>query len=47
MKVKESVPTDEVDAVIESLVGLSFNEVVAGIQDPARFSDQITNARNG
>ena len=47
VKANDSVPTDEVDAVVESLVGLSLSEVVAGIQDPARFADQITNVRNG
>ncbi|KAL4079523.1 hypothetical protein J3A83DRAFT_4210322 [Scleroderma citrinum] len=47
VKANDSVPADEVDAVVESLIGLSLSEVVAGIQDPAKLADQIANARNG
>lgn len=46
LKASDSLPADEVDAVVESLVGLSLSEVVAGIHDPAKLVDQIANARN-
>ncbi|KAF9226003.1 hypothetical protein BS17DRAFT_871093 [Gyrodon lividus] len=40
-----SVPADELDAVVESLVSLSLSEVVTGIQDPAKLADQVASAR--
>ncbi|KIJ61840.1 hypothetical protein HYDPIDRAFT_115313 [Hydnomerulius pinastri MD-312] len=44
IKANDSVPADEVDSVVEALVGLSLSEVVAGIQDPAKLADQIASA---
>ncbi|KAF8439043.1 hypothetical protein L210DRAFT_2241444 [Boletus edulis BED1] len=45
IKSSESVPADQLDVVVESLVGLSLSEVVAGIQDPAKLADQVAGAR--
>lgn len=45
IKANESIPANEFDAVVESLVGLSLSEVVAGIHDPAKLADQVAGAR--
>lgn len=45
IKASESVPTNELDAVVESLVNLSLSEVVASIQDPSKLADQVATAR--
>lgn len=46
VKASETVPVDEVEAVVESLVSLSLSEAVSGIQDPAKFAEQVATARN-
>ena len=45
IKANESVPANELDAVVESLVSLSLSEVVAGIQDPSKLVEQVACAR--
>ncbi|EGO29612.1 hypothetical protein SERLADRAFT_433578 [Serpula lacrymans var. lacrymans S7.9] len=45
IKATDSVPAGDIDTVVESLVSLSLSEVVSGFQDPAKFTDQIQNAR--
>ncbi|KAF8842446.1 hypothetical protein BDN67DRAFT_1067736 [Paxillus ammoniavirescens] len=45
MKANIGVPAHELDVVVESLVSLSLSEVVAGLQDPAKFADQVATAR--
>jgi polyadenylate-binding protein len=35
----------EVDAVVESLVGLSLSEVMTGIEDPSRLKEQVQTAK--
>lgn len=45
IKANEGVPAKELDAVVESLVSLSLSEVVAGIQDPSKFAEQVASAR--
>ena len=45
IKANESVPVNELDVVVDSLVGLSLSEVVAGIQDPSKLAEQVANAR--
>lgn len=45
IKTSESIPVNELDAVVESLVGLSLSEVVAGIQDPSKLAEQVASAR--
>jgi len=40
------VPDDDLEAVVASLVGLSLSEVLQGIEDPARLSDQVQGLRN-
>jgi polyadenylate-binding protein len=45
IKATDSVPANELDGVVESLVGLSLSEVVAGIQDPTKLADQVASAR--
>jgi polyadenylate-binding protein len=44
IKVSGGVPTNELDAVVESLVSLSLSEVVAGIQDPTKLAEQVASA---
>jgi polyadenylate-binding protein len=46
LKSMPSIPAPEVDAIVESLVGLSLSDVVSAIQDPARLDEQIQRARN-
>ncbi|KAG9313592.1 hypothetical protein JVU11DRAFT_5922 [Chiua virens] len=45
IKANDSVPANEFDSVVESLVSLSLSEVVAGIQDPSKLAEQVTVAR--
>jgi polyadenylate-binding protein len=40
------VPNDELDAVVSSLVGLSLGDVVEGIQDNTKLTEQVKNARD-
>jgi polyadenylate-binding protein len=47
VKALENVPTEDVDVVVESLVGLTLGEVVQGIQDPVTLEMQVRNIRNG
>lgn len=46
LKSMPTIPSVEVDAIVESLVGLSLSDVVSAIQDPTRLDDQIQRARN-
>jgi polyadenylate-binding protein len=39
-----AVAPGEVDAVVETLVGMSLGDVVQGIQDPTRFAEQVRGA---
>ncbi|KAH9171398.1 hypothetical protein EDB89DRAFT_1972402 [Lactarius sanguifluus] len=45
LKSMQTIPTAEIDSIVESLVGLSLSDVVSAIQDPARLDDQILRAR--
>lgn len=45
VKASDSVPANELDTVVESLVALSLSEVVAGIQDPSKLAEQVASAR--
>lgn len=46
LKLMPIVPSAEVDAIVESLVGLSLSDVVSAIQDPTKLDDQIQRTRN-
>ncbi|KAI0251082.1 hypothetical protein BJV78DRAFT_1392761 [Lactifluus subvellereus] len=46
LKSMPTLPAIEIDAIVESLVGLSLSDVVSAIQDPARLDEQIQRARN-
>lgn len=46
VKAIDTVPTSEVDGIVECLVSLSLSEAVSGMQDPAKFAEQIATARN-
>ena len=46
LKSMPTIPSAEVDAIVESLVGLSLSDVVSAIQDPTRLDEQIQRARN-
>ncbi|KAJ7689427.1 hypothetical protein B0H17DRAFT_1295651 [Mycena rosella] len=39
-------PTDDVDAIVESLVTISLSDVVQCIEDPAKLSDQVNVIRH-
>ena len=41
-----TIPSTKVDAIVESLVGLSLSDVVSAIQDPTKLDDQIQRARS-
>ncbi|CAL1699509.1 unnamed protein product [Somion occarium] len=46
IKAMNAVPTDELDTVVDAIVALSLSDVVQGIQDPAKLTEQIQAARN-
>lgn len=46
LKSMPTIPSPEVDGIVESLVGLSLSDVVSAIQDPTRLDEQIQRARN-
>lgn len=46
IKAMDTVSVDELDAVVDSIVGLSLSDVVSGIQDPAKLAEQVENAKN-
>src|SRR5712691_8209379 len=46
LKSMPTIPSAEVDTIVESLVGLSLSDVVSAIQDPTRLDDQIQRARD-
>ncbi|KAI0266520.1 hypothetical protein BC834DRAFT_132691 [Gloeopeniophorella convolvens] len=46
LKAIPTIPTNEIDAIVESLVGLSLSDVVSAIQDPGKLDEQIQRARN-
>jgi polyadenylate-binding protein len=46
LKSMPTIPSAEVDTIVESLVGLSLSEVVSAIQDPTRLNEQIQRTRN-
>ncbi|KAH7913313.1 hypothetical protein BJ138DRAFT_1111574 [Hygrophoropsis aurantiaca] len=41
----DPIPQTEISSIVDALVGLSLNDVVAGIQDPAKFAEQVATAR--
>lgn len=45
IRASEGISGNELDAVVESLVSLSLSEVVAGIQDPSKLTEQVASAR--
>ena len=45
IKSMDVVAQDELDSVVQSIVSLSLSEVVQGIQDPNKLSEQIQAAR--
>jgi len=45
LKSMSTIPLTKVDAIVESLVGLSLSDVVSAIQDPTKLDDQIQRAR--
>ncbi|EIW78589.1 hypothetical protein CONPUDRAFT_156564 [Coniophora puteana RWD-64-598 SS2] len=47
VKALDSVPPTDVSSVVEALVSLSLSDVVSGLQDPAKFADQVATAKNG
>ncbi|KAG1745279.1 hypothetical protein EDB19DRAFT_1693601 [Suillus lakei] len=46
VKASDTVPANEVEAIVESLVSLSLSEAVSGIQDPAKFAEQVATAHS-
>ena len=46
LKSMPTIPSTEVDGIVESLVGLSLSDVVSAIQDPTRLDEHIQRARN-
>ena len=46
LKSMPTIPSAEVDGIVESIVGLSLSDVVSAIQDPPRLGEQIQRARN-
>jgi polyadenylate-binding protein len=40
-----TVPSTDVDIIVENLVGLSLSEVVQGIQDPNKLAEQVQSLR--
>ncbi|KII87881.1 hypothetical protein PLICRDRAFT_650426 [Plicaturopsis crispa FD-325 SS-3] len=47
IKALEIVPANEVDSIVDSLVSLSLSEIVTVIQDNAKLTEQVTNAKKG
>ncbi|OSD01517.1 hypothetical protein PYCCODRAFT_1468678 [Trametes coccinea BRFM310] len=45
IKSMDVVPADELESVVQSIVSLSLSEVVQGIQDPAKLSEQVQAAK--
>ncbi|PCH35274.1 hypothetical protein WOLCODRAFT_166169 [Wolfiporia cocos MD-104 SS10] len=45
IKAMDAVPAQELDSVVGSIIGLSLNDVVQGIQDPSRLAEQVQAAR--
>ncbi|KAI0631139.1 hypothetical protein C8Q77DRAFT_188836 [Trametes polyzona] len=45
IKNMDAVSPDELDSVVQSIVALSLSEVVQGIQDPAKLSEQVQAAK--
>lgn len=41
-----SVPDNEVDGVVETLLGLSLHQLVDGIQDSTKLAEQVRNAKD-
>jgi polyadenylate-binding protein len=46
LKSMPSIPSTEVNTIVESLVGLSLSDVVSAIQDPNKLDEQVLRARN-
>ncbi|KAJ7703728.1 hypothetical protein B0H17DRAFT_1326830 [Mycena rosella] len=46
VKALGSAPTDDVDAIVKSLVTISLSDVVQCIEDPAKLSDQVNAIRH-
>ncbi|TBU60413.1 hypothetical protein BD310DRAFT_815285 [Dichomitus squalens] len=45
IKGMDAVSSDELESVVQAIVGLSLSEVVQGIQDPAKLSEQVQAAK--
>ncbi|KAM5533758.1 hypothetical protein V8D89_012533 [Ganoderma adspersum] len=45
IKNMDVVASDELDSVVQAIVGLSLSEVVQGIQDPVKLSEQVQAAK--
>ena len=46
VKALDGIPSEDVDVIVESLVGLTLSEVVQGIQDPIKLETQVSNVRS-
>lgn len=46
LKSMPSIPSAEVNTIVDSLVGLSLSDVVSAIQDPNKLDEQVQRARN-
>ncbi|KZT65302.1 hypothetical protein DAEQUDRAFT_752640 [Daedalea quercina L-15889] len=47
IKAMDIVSPTELDSIVDAIVGLSLNEVVQGIQDPAKLAEQVQVAKAG
>lgn len=45
LRTMESVATEDLDQVVDHIVNLTLSEVVAGIQDPTKLTDQVKAAQ--
>ena len=45
IKTTDGATGDDLDAIVQSIVGLSLSEVVQGIQEPAKLAEQVDAAR--
>lgn len=45
IKSMDTVPSDELESVVQAIVGLSLSEIVQGIQEPSKLSEQIQTAK--
>ncbi|THH23188.1 hypothetical protein EUX98_g7989 [Antrodiella citrinella] len=45
LRTMESVATEDLDQVVETIVNLTLSDVVAAIQDPVKLNDQVKNVQ--